>query len=291
MGLACVLFLPHLIWQFRLDFVYPDFFAYIHAHDIRWERTAIFSPEQLYANAYILTLPLWLAELGYVTFAKKMRPYRVLAWMHLLPLALFGASQGRGYYMAPGYPMLLAAGCAAIEHGATHVSLHWARALRSAVVLSLALDLVLEGLSMLPMVPVNSPILNLSRRFNETYAEQIGWRQLAQRVAAIDRSLTESERAHSAIFANNYGETCALDLYGPGLGLRSVISRTNAAWYHGYGNPRPSVVIELGHTAKDQRGAVACCTSYGRIRNRQSVGNEESASGYEIGGFKYQVQH
>ncbi|MFT4196679.1 MAG: glycosyltransferase family 39 protein [Pseudoxanthomonas sp.] len=281
-GIAFMLFLPNLVWQFRHDFVYLDFVAHIHARDIRWGRTAMFFPEQLYANACVLTLPIWLAGLGFVVFARDMRPYRVLAWMYLVPLALFALSRGRGYYMAPGYPMLLAAGCVAVEWWLAHLSARRAQALRGAVGLLLALGLALEALVRLPIAPVNSWAWRFSHRLHDTFAEQIGWQELAQRVAAIYRSLPENERAHAAILTNNYGEAGALDLYGPGLGLPPVISRTNSYWYRGYGHPPPSLVIELGHSAEDQRGSVAKCTSYGRFHNHLGVDNEESASGYEI---------
>lgn len=282
MGVAFLLFLPNLVWQFRHDFIYLDFFAHIHARDIRWGRTAMFFPEQLYANACVLTLPVWIAGLGFVAFARGMRPYRVLAWMYLLPLALFAVSRGRGYYMAPGYPMLLAAGCVAMQQWSARLPARRAQALRGALASLLALGLGLGALGTLPIAPVNAWAWRFSNRFHDNFAEQLGWQELAQRVATIYRTLPESERARTAILANNYGEAGALALYGPGLGLPPVISRTNTAWYRGYGDPPPSVIIELGHSAEDQRGSVARCTSYGRFLNRLGVDNEESASGYEI---------
>ena len=40
----------------------------------------------------------------------RERRYRLLAWMYLIPLALFLIGKGRGYYLAAAYPMLLAMG-------------------------------------------------------------------------------------------------------------------------------------------------------------------------------------
>jgi hypothetical protein len=64
--------------------------------------------------------------------------------------------------------------------------------------------------------------------------------------------------------------------------LPRVISRTNTYWYRGYGDPPPSVVIELGNDADDEKDSAAECTSFGRFRNKAGVDNEESANGYEI---------
>ena len=53
--------------------------------------------------------PFWLAGLVYC-ISPVGRKYRVFAWMYFIPLLLFIVAQGRGYYLAPAYPMLLAAG-------------------------------------------------------------------------------------------------------------------------------------------------------------------------------------
>lgn len=281
-GVAFMLFLPNLAWQVQHDFIYLDFVAHIHARDIGQGRTSMFLPEQLYANASVFTAPIWLAGLAFAAFSRSMRPYRVLAWMYLVPLALFALSRGRGYYMAPGYPMLLAAGCVALERWGWHLPPLRAWLMRGTVALLVALGLCLGALGTLPVAPVNTPVWRFSRGLHDTFAEQIGWPELADRVAAIYRALPEDERARTAILANNYGEAGALALYGQALGLPPVISRTNTSWYRGYGNPPPLVIIELGNTAEDESGSVARCTSYGLFRNRQGVDNEESASGYEI---------
>lgn len=281
-GLALFVFLPNLVWQVRHDFVYLDFFAHIHARDIRWGRTAAFFPEQIYGNACILTLPVWIAGLAFVAFARSMRPYRVVAWMYLVPLALFTVAQGRGYYMAPAYPMLLAAGCVAAERWFAGMRPRVAAAMRAALGVVFAFGFALGAAAMMPIAPVNSIGWRFSRELHDTFAEQIGWQELVQRVADVYRALPDEERAHAVILANNYGEAGAINLYGPAFGLPAAISRTNSYWYRGYGDPPPSVVIELGNTAEDQSRSVAKCTSFGRFRNREGVDNEESASGYEI---------
>lgn len=281
-AVALAIFLPNLIWQVRHGFIYLDFVAHIHARDVAIGRTELFLPEQLYANASALTMPIWLAGLGFLALARAMRRYRVLVWMYALPLLLFALSRGRGYYMAPGYPMLLAAGCVAIQAWCVRLPAGRARGLRVALVCLLVVALPLGWVLHLPIAPVNSPLWHVNQRLHRDYAEEIGWQELAEQVASIYHALPEAERARTAILANNYGETGAMALYGPALGLPPVISRTNTAWYRGLGEPPPQVIIELGNTAKDQRGSVARCTSHGPVRNRENVANEESNNGYEI---------
>jgi 4-amino-4-deoxy-L-arabinose transferase-like glycosyltransferase len=281
-AIALLLFLPNLIWQAQHDFIYLDFVNHIHARDIRWHRTDGFWIEQLYSNAGPLLLPLWVAGLIYLALARSMRPYRVLAWIYVVALVLFALSRGRGYYMAPAYPMLLAAGSVALQEWIARLRATRARAVRVATCLALALAGGTSILVAVPIAPVNSLPWRIARKAHDNFAEQVGWEEFAQRVAVVYRALPESERSRTAILANNYGEAGALDLYGPALGLPPAISRTNTYWYRGYGDPPPSVIIELGNDAEDESKSAAKCTPFGEFRNSLGVDNEESAWHYEI---------
>ncbi|MBS0488294.1 MAG: glycosyltransferase family 39 protein [Proteobacteria bacterium] len=281
-ALSLLLFLPNFLWQAQHDFVYLDFVQHIHERDIRWGRTNGYFPDQLYGNASLFTLPLWVAGLWFVTMGRDGVRYRIVAFLYLVPLVLFAAARGRGYYLAPAYPMLLAAGAVACERWFAGMRPLRVRAMHAAQWLLLAAAGITGAAVALPLAPVNSFGWRISRAAHDDFAEQIGWQEFVQRVAQIYHSLPADERARTAILANNYGEAGAIDLYGPALGLPPAISRTNSYWYRGYGNPPPTTVIELGNTAEGESESVAKCTSYGRFRNREGVDNEESASGYEI---------
>jgi len=281
-ALAVLMFLPNLIWQVQHDFIYLDFVNHIHARDVRWHRTDGFWIEQLYANTGPLLLPLWLGGFAFLAFARSMRPYRVLAWLYMIALALFALSRGRGYYVAPAYPMLLAAGAVALQEWLARLRATPARVVRAATCVALALAGATSIALGVPVGPVNSLPWRIARKVHDTFAEQIGWQEFAQRVAEVYRGLPEDERSRTAILANNYGEAGALDLYGPALGLPRVISRTNTYWYRGYGDPPPSVIIEVGNDAEGESQSAAKCTSFGEFRNSLGVDNEESAWHYEI---------
>jgi len=281
-ALAVLMFLPNLVWQAQHDFVYLDFVKHIHERDIRWHRTDGFWTEQLFANTGPLLTPLWIGGLLFLGVARSMRPYRVLVWIYAVALILFALSQGRGYYVAPAYPMLLAAGAVAWQDGLERLRDPIARFARACACVVLAIALAAGALVALPIAPVNSALWHLARKAHDNFAEEVGWEEFAQRVAEVYRSLPEDERAHTLILANNYGEAGALNLYGPELGLPRAISRTNTYWYRGYGDPPPQTIIELGNTAEDEAESAAKCTSFGRFQNRFGVANEESAWDYEI---------
>ena len=109
-ALALLIFLPNFIWQWHHDFISLDFLRHIHARDIRIGRTRTFLPDQL--EITLVALPLALAGLYFYFFPNAGRRFRVLGWMFVIPLVLFLIGKGRGYYLAPAYPMLYAAGVA-----------------------------------------------------------------------------------------------------------------------------------------------------------------------------------
>ena len=117
---------------------------------------------------------------------------------------------------------------------------------------------------------------------HDNFAEQVGWPELVAQVAGIYRALPPDERAHTGIWANNYGEAGALDHYGPAYGLPRVISPVNSFWARGYGDPPPTTLIVLGDDREGIADAPATCVAVARVRNRDRVVNEETRGRAEI---------
>lgn len=274
--LSLGLFAPNAWWQWQHDFVYLDFVREIHARDVRIGRTDGFLAGQLLVGAGPLLAPLWIAGLAWLAFAKTARPWRVLAWLYASALLLFWLSRARDYYLAPAYPMLLAAGCVALVAGIARLRPRFALPARIAVALALCAAFAMGVVIALPISPVGSEGWRISRRVHDNFAEQIGWPELVAQVAAVHRALPETERAHVAIFANNYGEAGAINLYGPALGLPQAISPINSYWALGYGAVPPTTVIVLGDDAGGMADAPADCALAARVRIPHGVENEES---------------
>ena len=113
---SLLIFLPNLLWQVHHNFISLDFLHHIHARDIRMGRTQDFLREQLGIPANIFTIPLWIAGLFFYFRSPQGRRFRMLGWMFLVTFLIFLVAKGRSYYLAPAYPMLLAAG-AVLEEG------------------------------------------------------------------------------------------------------------------------------------------------------------------------------
>jgi 4-amino-4-deoxy-L-arabinose transferase-like glycosyltransferase len=275
-ALSLLLFAPNAWWQWRNDFVYLDFVRHIHARDVRIGRTDGFLPDQLLVGANPFTAPLWLAGLAWLAFARAAARWRVLAWMYVVPLLLFLLAEARAYYLAPAYPMLLAAGAVALESGLARLRPRMATAARAVVVLAMLAAGASTAVLALPLSPINSTGWALSRGVHDNFAEQVGWPELVAQVAEVYHALPPAERARAGIFANNYGEAGAINLYGPRHGLPRAIATVNSYWALGMGDPPPRTLIVLGEDAEAMARAPATCTLAGRVRIPHGVENEES---------------
>lgn len=279
---SVAVFSPNLLWQLRHDFVSLEFLQHIHARDVRIGRTDAFIPEQFLIATNVLTVPLWLAGLWYCFVAREGRPFRMIGWMYAVPLALFIVMKGRGYYMTPAYPMLFAAGAVMWDRWAAALRPGAARALRTASFVLLAIAAVPAVLIALPIGEVGSPLWNARQNVHREFAEEIGWDDLVATVAKVWSTIPEEERRTTGIFAGNYGEAGAVNLYRARYGLPEAISGTNSYWYRGPGNPPPSNLILLGVTMEDARPLFERCDVVARVTNRFNVENEETRDHPEI---------
>lgn len=276
-AVALLIFLPNLLWQISHNFISLEFLGSIHARDIARGRTAAYWPEQLYASTNPFTLPLWVAGLYFVFAAAAGKRFRALGWLFVTPLLLLWLVQGRGYYLAPAFPMLLAAGAVWGEGWLQRLSPQPARWARTTGIAFLALGAILAALLVLPLAPVNSPVWKLANGVHENFREMIGWPELVETVAEIYTNLPAAERAHTAILTGNYGEMGAINLYGPTYGLPEAISGINSAWERGYGDPPPQNVIVVGYGLEGANHFFQDCKIVGQVTNRYGVENEESS--------------
>jgi len=219
-----------------------------------------------------ILLPVWLLGLWFF-LAGRGRPFRALGWIYLALLATFIALHGKNYYLAPAYPMLLAGGAVAIEQqlerwGATRGRV-WAEALVAGVI---AVSGILFAPMMLPILPPEWYIayqkaLGMQPGKTEVehvgplpqlFGDQFGWPELVDDVARIYHALPAEERAKACIFAGNYGEAGAINLFGPRHGLPTAISGHQTHFFWGPRGCTGEVLIVLQRT---REGLERVCTS------------------------------
>ena len=252
-ALAFLIFLPHLVWQIRMGWPTLEFLE----NAVKY-KNAIFTPWQFFASQLMLTgaaVPVWIAGLWFF-FRPRGRPYRSLGWTFLIVYVTLFVLRGKGYYLMPIYPMLLAAGAVLLEEAAAPPRRHW---LRRALTAAMLVTGVIAAPLAVPLLPVETFIRYAAvvgiqyvderhqmGRLPMFYADMFGWQNMAEQVAAVFHQLSPDEQTHTAIFGQDYGQAGAIDYFGPRLGLPHAISGHNNYYLWGPGPVDPQVVIVIG---------------------------------------------
>jgi len=280
LALSLFIFLPNLIWQVRNDFVSLDFLRHIHERDVRIGRTKNFLPDQL--ELTLFTLPLAILGLVFYFGSERGRPFRAVGCLYVIPLVTFFVAKGRGYYLAPAYPVLYAGGAVfgaeliANARPVRRISLRWLA--WASVVTTIAF----AAAYFVPIASVDSGWARQAFNVNADFREEIGWPELVQKLVQIRDSLGPAERSQFGILAGNYGEAGAINLYGKEYGLPEAICGTNSFWARGYGDSPPEILIVIGLSREFAEHSFESCELVGHITNKYGVANEESTDHSDI---------
>ena len=279
-AIAFLLLLPNLIWLIQHDFPFLELL-----HNIRnTHRDVVHGPVGFVLDqAEILNpvlFPLWLGGLLWLFFTR----FRIFGIVYLVLLGTFILLRGKNYYLSPIYPLLFAAGGVAFER-ITATRFKWTRVVYAVLLLA----------SIIILAPTVSPILSpkdlivYQKRLGfeppkaenqptgplpQYFADEFGWREMAEETARIYKSLAPDERARTAIFANSYGQAGAIDYFGPSLGLPKAISNHQTYWWWGPRDYDGSIVIVLGSDGTGDREHFASVQAAGRTEHPYSRRDE-----------------
>ena len=270
-ALALLLFLPNLIWLARHDFISYQFLQSIHTRDVGLGRTGGFFFDQFRICVNLFAAPLWIGGLVWLLRSSRYRP---LAWMYLIPFALFFLAKGRGYYLAGAYTMLLAAGAFAGECWLASLPRLGRRMAVAVYFTGLAAIGAYACAIILPLAS-SGPLRQFALDRNGDLREEIGWEELVKNVAEIRDSLPGSPSS-IGIVVDNYGEQGAIEILGSAYHLPPPISGVNSAWYRGYPTPPPNTYIVLGMSLEHGSEIFTSCRIAGHNGNAEGVRNEES---------------
>lgn len=236
-GLAAFLiFLPNLLWNIHYHWPFLELMHNIRAEgrDVVLPAGQYFLQQTLLVNP--LTAPIWIAGLIAFFVWSPLKPYRVLGWSYVVCYSVFFALHGKNYYLAPIYPMLLAAGAVVIESALRRPRVAW---LKPAIVVIL----LASGAHLAPVVvpilspdrfmvythylPFKLPVMEHSHAravLPQWYADQFGWQEIVDETAIAWNQLRPDERRDCGIFAQDYGQAGAIDLLGRRYGLPRSLS-------------------------------------------------------------------
>ncbi len=260
---AFLIFLPNLIWMIQHHFPHLEMLANIKRNG----RNVALSPIGFFGQQVLgmqpVAFPIWICGLWAFLFSKQGRPFKALGFAYVVALVALLLAQGRFYYLAAAYPMLIAGGAVAIERWLAVPRWRWVRATYLGL---LAVTGGLTALIVLPILPpetyirythflhVSQPQIEhrQSSELPQTLADRFGWPEMAAAVAKAYNSIPADERARTAIFGQNYGEAGAIDFYGPKLGLPKAISGHVNYWYWGPRGYTGESMIVLGDIPRER---------------------------------------
>jgi 4-amino-4-deoxy-L-arabinose transferase-like glycosyltransferase len=236
-GLAAFLFfLPNLLWNLHYHWPFVQLMRAIRAEG----RDVVLPPFQYFFQQTLLvhplTAPIWITGLIAFFFSPHLKIYRALGWSYLVSYTVFFVVHGKNYYLAPIYPMLLAAGAVTIETAIDRQRRTWMKP--AMVVLLLA-----GGAYFAPVVvpvlspdrfitytrylPMKLPVMEHSHAravLPQWYSDQFGWEEIVAETAQAWNRLSPTERRDCGIFAQDYGQAGAIDFLGRRYGLPPALS-------------------------------------------------------------------
>ena len=234
--IALLCFLPNLVWEIHGNFPTVELLRNVHRSGRNTALGPIMFVLQQMLIMHPLAAPLWLAGLWYYFRDSEGRCLRVLGWTYVILLLLMLVMSGRIYYPAPAYPMLFASGGVAFQRSVEQKSWQWAKPTYAAVLV--LTGILLAPFGYFPILPVRAYIdyakalhFEPPRIENhamgplpQIYADQFGWKEMAEAVASAYSKLSPEDQRNCAIFGQNYGQAGAIDFFGAKLGLPNALS-------------------------------------------------------------------
>ena len=233
---AFVIFLPNLLWNIHYHFPFVELI-----HNIKAEgRDIALSPFQYFFQQCLImqlvVAPIWIAGVVALLIWRPFRAYRFLGWSYLVSLTVFIVLHGKNYYLAPVYPMLLAAGAVVFERGVDRPRLKWIKPVSILLILAggaafspvvmpvLPVDQYIAYQAKLPIRPPRSEHSHERAVLPQHFADQFGWHEIVSEVVVAWNRIPVAERADCGIFAQDYGQAGAIDWFGPQFGLPPSLS-------------------------------------------------------------------
>ncbi len=254
-GIALLIALPNLIWQYRNSWPVVYHMAELARTQLVNVRIDFFLLEQILM--FLPVFVLWIMGLVYAAFTKAGREYRAFAWIYITVVLLLILFRGKHYYTIGLYSMLFVFGGLAAEAWLKN-RLAWLRYV--VIVFALAVTFFLLPNSLPILKPAayiefykGTPLEKAQRwedgeyyDLPQDYADMIGWKELSTIVGEKYASLSPEQKSKTTLFANNYGEAGSVNFYGSRYGMPPVISYNDSYLFWAPDSIQAEYVIKIG---------------------------------------------
>lgn len=259
--IALAIFLPNLIWEIQRHFPIIEVLQNVQRSGRNTQLNSLmFMLVQIFIM-HPLAAPVWIAGLVLLLRDAEGKGWRVLGITYLVIMLCMLLLHGRMYYPGPAYPMLFAAGGVAFDGWLSRLqSGHWLKP--AYITLLVVTGMLLAPFAYFPLLSVKQyiaysqfmhfqPLKIENHRMGplpQIYADQFGWREMAQVVSDAYHALPPEEQKSCGVFGQNYGQAGAIDFFGPKMGLPSAISGHQNYFYWGPHGYTGECMIVMGDT-------------------------------------------
>ncbi len=281
--IALLIFLPNLLWEIHHHFPIVEVLRNVQKSGRNTPLSWVGFLLQQVLVMHPLSAPLWIVGLWVLLRDREVSGKRVLGITYAVILACMLLMNGRVYYMGPAYPMLFAAGAVAFQFWSERLGWNWMKPAYVGVLVVTGIALAPFGY--FPMLSVQQymayakfwhyepPRIETNRLgpLPQIYADQFGWKEMAQVVADAYYKLPPEERKSCAIFGQTYGQAGAVDFFGAKMGLPNAISGHQNYFYWGPRGYTGDCMIVMDDRAEQLAGLFKSVEKVGTVDHPLSM--------------------
>ena len=262
--IALGVFSPFIWWHFVHDWPILHFsrnIVVLKPEGWDFSTTGFFAAQAVILNLF--NVPVCLLGLAFLFRARATARVRVLGWLFVVPVAFWLVFRGMIHYVMPAYPLVLAAGGAAIENLVKRSSRPVLRRVVPAVLVAGGVVFAPMGLPLLPLewtlrYTVYTGRCVIGDRLGSfvfypmIFASELGWKEIIEAVDKVFQGLSPQDRDRCTIFSDDYVLASAVNFLGKELGLPEAVSPNQQYFFWGPpAPPRGEIAIALITLTKD----------------------------------------
>lgn len=226
-GIAIVLVLPNIIWQFNHNWPVIGHMEELRERQLVHVRLSNFLTDQFLMN--IQAFFIWIAAILTLLFHKQERQNRVFAWMYLIIILLLILGSGKSYYTLGFYPILIVFGAHFIDKYIVKYRTTVVSFLIINAIVSFYGSLSFDGIPFYGFEKVarkDGYRWEDGKNYNvpQDMADMTGWSEIGNVVRDIYLNLDEETKKNCAIYCHHYGQAGSVMFYGKDIGIPQPIS-------------------------------------------------------------------